>query len=139
MKNKYSFIAYVIMAILIFITAIALILAAGNIKTNKAALESKNKEILDYVNHSVELCEKAYDVSKADENERTFLNDYIDNINKYENVRTKANIAVAMLTDTADMLANKYSIGLITEKVSRETQHELAIVRSDIENAVYAE
>lgn len=136
MKNKYGFTAYVIMAVLIFIIAVALILAAINIKSNKASFSSKDKEILEYVNYSVTLCEEACSSSKATDEEMENIDDYINNINSYENIRTKANIALAMLTNTADMLADKASRNVITETTATGLQNEISMTMAELENSL---
>ena len=139
MKNRYGFTAYIIMAVLIFVTAVALIFAAINIKENKEALASKDEEIAEYIDYSVELRREAYSLSKSSEEEMTYLNDYIENIDKYDNARTKVNISLAMLTDTADMLGNKYVQGIVTETSYRDIQNKFTIANSKLESLVKSE
>lgn len=126
MKNKYSFTAYIIMGIIVFITIIALILARININYNKAIIDRNNENIMSLVNDAVSECSHDYDIINASDEARISLDEYIKNIEKYDNVRTKANITLAMMAHVSDFALSEQTKGTITYSTNEEIQRKLA-------------
>ncbi len=126
MENKYGKTAYIIMVILVCITAIALITAHSNYNYNKEILDQNNENIMDLVNECVSLCSEAYDRANAPEEDKISLDEYITNIQTYDNIRTKANIAMAMVAHVSDYLVIEEDKGNISYSLNETMQRKLA-------------
>lgn len=105
MKNKSLF--YALVCISSFIIAVSLIYAYTNIQNSKRVISSYDDNIIKAVDSSISMCKIVYDEVNATELERKALNQYLENIEKYNNAGTKANIAIAMIEQTSDLLLKK--------------------------------
>ncbi len=136
MKNKYAFIAYVIMGILAFIIIISLILARINLSYNKTIVDRNNEEILSLVDDAVNMCTEDYIRINASDAAMLSINDYVENIAKYDNVRTKANIALAMLTNASDYILSEEVKGNVNYSVNEEIQRSMAPLKLSLQTAL---
>ncbi len=134
--KKYALTAYIIMGILAFITIIALILAHININSNKAIINRNDENIMALVEDAINLCLDDYSAINASEEDMKSIDEYIENIEEQSNVRTKANIALSMLTHTGDHITSENAKGNVSYSDNENMQKEIAPLILSIENAL---